>query len=27
VQIAYSDSICIASNAFFSEIWNSFDLP
>lgn len=27
VQIPYSDSICIASNAFFSEIWNSFEAP
>ena len=27
LQIAYTDAICIASNSFFSEIWNSFDLP
>ena len=27
MQIAYSDAICIASNAFFSDIWNAFDMP
>lgn len=27
LQIAYSDAICVASNSFFSEIWNAFDMP
>ena len=27
LQIAYSDTICVASNSFFSEIWNAFDMP
>jgi len=24
-QVSYSDSICVASNSLFSEIWNSFE--
>ena len=27
VQIAYSDPVCIASNSFFNEIWNAFEMP
>jgi hypothetical protein len=24
-QVSYSDSICVASNSLFSEMWNSFE--
>ena len=27
MQIPYNDSIVVASNSFFNEIWNAFDLP